>query len=105
MILIALLVAANPYSNYTCNYAKIITTRPNGGVDVFAKPIGSAGRVEMLKVGTYVYTCDETKTWVEIRFQANGHRCPEQTKGLDVRQAAMCNKGWVRQGEVEVLSG
>jgi hypothetical protein len=105
MFFIAILALAPPAQTYTCNYAKIRAPRQQGSVTVYAAPSTIARQVKVLKSGTDVYICDETKEWVEVRFQADHHPCPGTTNGLHVQRATTCKRGWVRRSQVDVLSG
>ena len=105
MFFIAILALAHPAPSYTCNYAKIRAPRQQGSVTVHAAPSKIARQVKVLKSGTDVYICDETREWVEVWFQADRHPCPGTANGLHVQRTTTCKRGWVRQAQVDVLSG
>ncbi len=92
-----------PASNgWKCNYARI---RGDGVATVRSGSRAGSRIVARLGPGEVVYTCDETRTHVQIRFATPKASCPLDTAGLDHRVAETCPSGWVRQDQVEALSG
>ena len=105
MLLIALLALAPVNTPHICNYARIRATGPRAEVTVRAAPRRRAQASKTLKAGTAVYICDETRDWVELRFQSDGYPCPGTANGIRVDQTGACDKGWVRQAQFIVISG
>lgn len=105
MILAALLTLAPLHSGYFCNFAKIVAPNPRRKVAVRIAPSNKGRARTVLDAGTTVYTCDETRDWVQIRFPSVGHPCPGTEVGLRLELVDTCSDGWVRQTQVEAISG
>jgi hypothetical protein len=100
------LLAAGPSAaaptGWKCNYARI-----QGDAAVVVRFDSRPGSriVGRLAPGTIVYTCDESRTRVKIHFATPKAPCPTRVDGLDHRLASSCPSGWVRQDQVDVISG
>jgi hypothetical protein len=107
--IVAMSLGAVPLPDYRCNYAKI--RRASQAVPVYANHRRGAKIVARLRSGAVVYTCDEyrnsdgTDRWTKVMFGVPKRPCRGDDTGLPSRLASACLSGWVKERNVEILSG
>ena len=89
-----------------CNFAKVNDYLDRGYVTVRSGPGIEFRKIARLPSGRVVYTCDESRDWIEIFYSdPNGPCSPSFTNGLDMRKAVSCQSGWVEKKWIDVISG
>jgi hypothetical protein len=89
------------YTDYTCNYAVI---RPRADLARIYKSYDSySAIVGRLKAGQPIYVCDEAPGWDNVSFAGS---CSETyINGLPKQTTRECKSGWIRDEDIEIVSG
>ena len=91
---------------YICNLSVVRGLSAGRHLLVREGPTSGRPVIARLKEGARVYICNEGGGWYGIAFSTSDKSCGDQAfRGLDVRKAARCQSGWVRDKWVEVLTG
>lgn len=91
---------------YVCNYAKVCHLAAGHYLAVRSGPGLHFSKIDQLKLGTVVYTCDESEYWSKVYYKGSNGSCgPESTDGLDVRKTTHCKFGWVNDKWIDIISG
>jgi hypothetical protein len=91
---------------YFCNYAKVYKLQPDAYLSVRSGPGMRFSKIDRLKDGTDVYTCDDSGEWVQVFYSGPGHPClADSPAGLLSTKKDTCRSGWAKQEWIEVIAG
>ena len=91
---------------YGCNLSVVRWLRPGHRLLVRRGPTIGHRVIARLDEGSRVYICNEGGGWYGIAFSSPSKPCGHQTfRSLDVRAAARCRSGWVRDKWIDILTG
>ena len=101
---------AEPIKSYKdpsfCNYAKVYRLQADTYLSVRSGPGLQFSKVDRLKDGTVVYTCDDNGEWVQVFYSGPGHPCLAGSPvGLLSTKKDTCKSGWAKQEWINVISG
>ena len=97
-----------PVSSVKGNVCNLAVVRGVSGsrLSVRAGPALKFRRLDALRVGERVYTCNGRGEWLGVAFSRPGASCAGGgDDGLEVTLTRSCRLGWVHRRWIEILSG
>jgi hypothetical protein len=89
-----------------CNYAKVYNLKNGSRLSVRSGPGKKFPRIDSLKNGRIVFTCDGRYHWYQIFYGDKDHPCvSESPDGIDFRKVSSCKSGWVDREYIDLISG
>jgi len=96
---------ASSVKGNVCNLA-VVRGASGSRLNVRAGPALRFRRLDAVRAGERVYTCNERGEWLGVAYSRPGASCSGGGDGgLDITLTRSCRSGWVHRRWVEILTG